>query len=355
MISKRFLPYNEAVKFAQGLKLGGQNDWRKFCGSGLKPNNIPSTPNGTYKNIGWVNWMNWLGTNNHTGVNRKYKVNDNFFKTWTHDMAYILGFWWADGFIYKNRFYITQHKKDQYLLEIFLKKMESDNPIRTDKRCNCIFAEITSKSIVEDIKALGGTEKKSKTCIFPNVPEKFLSDFIRGHFDGDGCITHNFNQCRNKFYTSNIASGSMMFLEKLHSILKEKIPEIKGTIHTVNAKKGIAINGRKLKSNSTTHTLCLGVNDTKKLGHFIYRDNPNLKMERKYNKFIEAGEITIANKDRDFLSYEDAKKYVNKLNIKSHIEWLKYAKTERPKNIPSNPYDYYYHRGWESWGKWLKS
>ena len=30
---------------------------------------------------------------------RKYKVDDNFFKTWSSDMAYILGFWFTDGWI----------------------------------------------------------------------------------------------------------------------------------------------------------------------------------------------------------------------------------------------------------------
>jgi len=30
---------------------------------------------------------------------RKYKVNDDFFKIWSHNMAYILGFWFSDGCI----------------------------------------------------------------------------------------------------------------------------------------------------------------------------------------------------------------------------------------------------------------
>ena len=42
---------------------------------------------------------------------RKYAVNDDYFKEWSHDMAYILEFWWADGCIYKNEFSIAQKKQ----------------------------------------------------------------------------------------------------------------------------------------------------------------------------------------------------------------------------------------------------
>ena len=30
------------------------------------------------------------------------RIPNDFFKTWTPEMAYVLGYWWADGHILKN-------------------------------------------------------------------------------------------------------------------------------------------------------------------------------------------------------------------------------------------------------------
>lgn len=44
---------------------------------------------------------------------RKYRINQDYFKTWSHNMAYILGLWYADGCIYGGKMFdITLHKKD---------------------------------------------------------------------------------------------------------------------------------------------------------------------------------------------------------------------------------------------------
>ena len=50
----------------------------------------------------------------------KYTINEDFFKTWSDDMAYILGFIWSDGCMHGGDDYaisITQHKKDKYILK----------------------------------------------------------------------------------------------------------------------------------------------------------------------------------------------------------------------------------------------
>jgi hypothetical protein len=45
---------------------------------------------------------------------------------------------------------------------------------------------------------------------------------------------------------------------------------------------------------------------------------------------------------KSFLSYDDAKKDVQKLGLRSHTEWVKFRQSgKRPKNIPSNPSDFY--------------
>jgi hypothetical protein len=53
---------------------------------------------------------------------------------------------------------------------------------------------------------------------FPKVPDEFLPDFIRGYFDGDGCIM----RLKNNRINSAFTSGSKVFLDELLRILKEK-------------------------------------------------------------------------------------------------------------------------------------
>jgi predicted helicase len=47
--------------YVQKLNLKSFNDWRSYCKSRNKPNDIPSHPHLVYKNNGWKGWPNFLG------------------------------------------------------------------------------------------------------------------------------------------------------------------------------------------------------------------------------------------------------------------------------------------------------
>ena len=60
--SKRiFRPFEEARAYVHGLLLGGEKDWRNYCISGDKPEDIPSHPRQVYKTA-WRGFGDWLGT-----------------------------------------------------------------------------------------------------------------------------------------------------------------------------------------------------------------------------------------------------------------------------------------------------
>jgi hypothetical protein len=71
---RAFLPYVEAMRFAQALGLKSETEWREYCASGRRPANIPSAPWQQYRNAGWVNWGHWLGTGNVANYNKKYRA-----------------------------------------------------------------------------------------------------------------------------------------------------------------------------------------------------------------------------------------------------------------------------------------
>ena len=72
-MKKKFRSFKEARKFARSLKLITQEDWIKYTKSGKKPDNIPATPNNVYKNKGWVNTGDWLGTGRIANFKKQYR------------------------------------------------------------------------------------------------------------------------------------------------------------------------------------------------------------------------------------------------------------------------------------------
>src|SRR5262249_13391205 len=54
--------FEEARAFVQNLGLKSEKQWRAYCRSGKKPNDIPAKPNRTYAESGWNSMGDWLGT-----------------------------------------------------------------------------------------------------------------------------------------------------------------------------------------------------------------------------------------------------------------------------------------------------
>ena len=196
---------------------------------------------------------------------RKYHINQDFFKTWNKDMAYILGLWFADGCIYGGKMFdITLHKKDKYILKQIAKLLNYEGSLYdyVDRQASRI--NFSCKVIYNDIINLGGVENKSLTCTFPNIPKEYLPDFIRGYFDGDGCIM----RLKNNRINSAFTCGSKQFLDTLLKILKEEAGVIGGSYDIMS---------RSIK---------FGKKDTLKIGNYIYKDNPKLFLKRKKEKFF---------------------------------------------------------------------
>lgn len=195
---------------------------------------------------------------------KKYNINQDYFKTWTHNMAYVLGFWFADGCIYGGKMFdITIHKKDKYILKKIAEELDYQGNLfdYVDRQASRL--NFSCKVIYNDLINLGGTERKSLTLKFPNVPDEFLPDFIRGYFDGDGSIYN----VKGKRINTAFCCGSQDFLISLLKILKEKINVQGGSFDSISMK------------------LTFGKKDSIKLGNYIYQNNPHLFLLRKKEKF----------------------------------------------------------------------
>jgi hypothetical protein len=61
-----------ARAFARRLNLKSGREWRTYCQSGRKPNDIPNNPSQTYAKNGWAGMGDWLGTGTIAAHLRKY-------------------------------------------------------------------------------------------------------------------------------------------------------------------------------------------------------------------------------------------------------------------------------------------
>lgn len=215
---------------------------------------------------------------------RKYHFNEKFFLKWSPEMAYILGFWFADGYMTSDKSYrVAFFSKDKSLLENIANTLSYDAPLkrfnRNGKPDSIYTLLFRSKNLITQMQSLGGVSRKSLVMQFPEIPTSFLADFIRGYFDGDGSV-HLTRYLRTKDHRqqvelrSSFVSGSQQFLLKLRDILT----------------KLVELTHKKVFGFNTEWRLEYGIKDTLKFLRFIYYPGCNLYLDRKfaiYQKYLQ--------------------------------------------------------------------
>jgi len=114
-----------------------------------------------------------------------------FFDSWNPNMSYVLGFWWADGTIYKNK--VGTKGGSVSFASADRDHLESVNQVmgggyKVVFRGDCYRLYIYRNNAVKAIEMLGGFENKSLLAQWNHVPEEHLADFVRGYVDGDGSL-----------------------------------------------------------------------------------------------------------------------------------------------------------------------
>jgi hypothetical protein len=69
--NRTFRSFKLAREFIHSLKMKDSNDWKEYCKSEKKPNDIPSNPNKTYAKE-WKGIGDWLGTGSVATFNKKF-------------------------------------------------------------------------------------------------------------------------------------------------------------------------------------------------------------------------------------------------------------------------------------------
>ena len=178
------------------------------------------------------------------GHNRKI-FNKDFFKNWSYKMAYVLGLVYADGAIEDVRkssrtCYLTISSNDKSLLEQVKKALSSEHTIYSRKPrivkfnsgksylCKENFnIRIGNKIMFDDLINLGVTPRKSLHMQFPEIPPIYFGHFLRGYFDGDGCLMVRVRKGQNAkevrvVFTSGCEEFLNILSNKLRSLIQTK-------------------------------------------------------------------------------------------------------------------------------------
>ena len=196
--------------------------------------------------------------------------------------AYFLGFIVADGCNHKG-LCIRIQTEDDYILQALLDDMNSTIKIQRFKpeekhHKPTSRIRLQSNVIHKALIKLGVVPRKSDKTYFPDIPEDLYSHFIRGYFDGDGCISIDKKSKQKRFQVT----GHIVLIEKIQEILIKECNLSKTKIDISLNKSG--------KNSYTTHYV--GNNQVDRISNYLY-NKATIYLTRKFNKFYKDPNLWI--------------------------------------------------------------
>lgn len=210
--------------------------------------------------------------------------NENFFDEWSEEMAYVLGFIFADGNImYKDKdkydLCIRLAYRDLETLQSIARVMECKRPPRVYQVTNskvkkpgnwyCVLT-VTSKHCIERLMELGIETNKSNKEMHCDVPDKYFRQFLLGFFDGDGHVMY-VNRKVSPYIDADLHSSSREFLEYLQA--------------NIPFRMSLKVDNRASR-NIPIYRLTITCSNCFNFLTWLYNDQ-KIKMERKYKVYSD--------------------------------------------------------------------
>lgn len=220
----------------------------------------------------------------------KRRIRHDFFKSIRTELqAYLLGFYAADGSSNEKRktMRICLQEQDSEIVYLFKDIISPDARLYTIaprivtgrngmkvQGHKAFGVDITSSILVQDLVQLGyGYNKSHKSLHLPNISENLIRHFIRGYFDGDGCITGWLALEKGKAarfrYKFDICGKTESLLDEIINFL---------SIHNIK------VNKNYLKRDDMYRISSSSKKEVEKIFNFLYKD-AHFYLSRKFNKF----------------------------------------------------------------------
>ena len=173
----------------------------------------------------------------------------------------------------KNRYTVRICSNDFDIIEWLHTYMCVGNKIYKQGQ-NGFVIQFRNECSIKFMMDYGLKERKSLDAVFPDIPDDFLGDFIRGYFDGNGSMVLQRTRY-NTYAQVSFTSGSKKFLDALKDRLSQH--DIASHIY----KDGRSTNG-------SYYLRIIKRSEIEKFFSLVYQGNENEAMlQRKYKKFLE--------------------------------------------------------------------
>jgi len=225
-------------------------------------------------------------------------------------MAYTLGFLYADGSLeYSPSIrgkYLRVTSTDYQHIHSVRTILESKHTLvkarkKSQNHRDSWLLRIGNSVLYNSLTMLGLEPNKSLTMTFPDIPHTFLSSFIRGYFDGDGCVYVEKGTSKSGLLTPKrlriiFTSGSREFLSELLANLCKIDSSFR------NGKISTSLQNR-------AHRLVFPTSTSISLYIYMYKNTEQgLLLKPKFDKFNK------------YFDYRDLIKEVEKIKVKS-AQW----------------------------------
>ena len=224
---------------------------------------------------------------------------DDYINVTNPKIAYILGLIWTDGCVIfsnnRSKTPVIKHTCVDYDSEssdilfnsLKWRNFKSNNSKSIGK--NTMSTSWISNRELGEYLIENNYRDKSKGTIIHNKFNNLLSHFVRGLFDGDGCITTSNSGLKYKqtaIYFSSTSDQDWKFLSDILDNINVEY-KIRKNIDKLGESSQLFI-----KNSESIYNLC----------EFMYKNSRGIRLERKYNTY------------NSFLDYKKIYKRNNKLN-----------------------------------------
>ena len=222
--------------------------------------------------------VNWRGK-------KRLSVNENYFDDInTSNKAYIIGFISADGSVDNEKrpgISIQIQARDKQILEEIKKEMEYKGEIKDSEKMTPKSGlrkysrlRICSKYLSEKLTSYGVAPRKTYKFALPScINESNFRYFLRGYFDGDGCLYINPNvgkSCGPRYAVTLVCetSFSHQLQKKLYELLNIKFRFVKA------------------KSTIITPLVIDSALPVEKFMDWLYEGEKSMWLKRKYETYM---------------------------------------------------------------------
>lgn len=346
-----FLSFEEAREYIRSLKLSGIKEWKSYCDwdpkkIGLKPPNIPSAPHINYEHEGWNGYVDFLGSVHQNNSNKVFRSFESARK-YCRALGLTTSGQWLDyckgripsllpkpedipsnvarqyaneGFVGMNDFLNTTYHRKVKRTKAYRSFEESKRFVHSLKLNNLIEWNLYIKGELPHRKKMPKDIPANPLLVYKDTGWKGFGDWLG---------TYNVPPFQMEFWSF------------------EKSREFARTLNLTSSTQWIAYcrgdyPDLPVKPSGVPHSVARHYQDS---GWVDYKDF--LMDEEKQKTYSR------------FLSYEEAKAFINSLKLKNVMEWQGYLKgyyphlPPKPANIPSNPTSIYKGKGWVGMGDWL--